>query len=57
MHIIIMLSAHGFGIQEVRDSHSEGMELQFNCLDKYSQASSCVLREDGSAPLVPQQLR
>lgn len=41
-----MLSAHGFGIQEVRDSNSEGMELQLNCLDKYNQASICVLWED-----------
>lgn len=46
MLIIIMLSAHGFGIQEVRDSNSERMELQLNCLDKYNQASSCVLREN-----------
>lgn len=51
MHIIIMLSAHGFGIQEVQDSNPEGMELQFICQDKYSQASSCVLREGRSTPL------
>lgn len=45
MHVFIMPSAHGFGIQEVQDSNSEGMELHFNCPVKYIQVSSCVLRE------------
>lgn len=50
MLIIVTLSAHGVGIQEERDSHSEGMELQFHRLDKSSQASSWVLGEDGFPP-------
>lgn len=58
MHIVIvMLSTHGFVIEEVQDSNSEGMELRFDCLVKYIQVSSCGLREDGSRPTTVQMMR